>query len=101
LTFIFEVAFRPRAAKAFSKLDSALKQQIAKKLKERQSNPRVPADMVREIPNGYKIKLRASGVRLIYLVRDRELIILVLAIGKREREDAYTEAIREFGNVDD
>ena len=57
--------------------------------------------MVREIPNGYKIKLRASGVRLIYLVRDSQMVILVLAVGKREREDAYTEATREFKDVDD
>ncbi len=59
------------------------------------------ADAVREIPGGYKIKLRSSGIRLIYLVRDQEIVILVLSIGRREREEAYDEAIREFRKIND
>ena len=59
------------------------------------------ADAVREIPGGYKVKLRASGFRLIYLVRDRQLVILVLSIGKREREEAYRDAVKEFGKLND
>jgi mRNA-degrading endonuclease RelE of RelBE toxin-antitoxin system len=43
---------------------------------------------------------RSAGIRLIYLVRDQELVILVLAIGKREREEAYKEAIQEYLRID-
>lgn len=93
---IYRIAFRPRAAKAFERLSTALQRQIAKKLKERSFNPRVPADRVREIADGYRLKLRASGIRLVYLVRDEELVILVLAIGAREREEAYKDAVSEF-----
>lgn len=96
----FEVAFRPRAAKSFHNLATTEQRQIAKKLKERCLNPHVPADRVREIPNGYRLKLRSAGIRLIYLVRDQELVILVLAIGKREREEAYKEAIQEYLRID-
>jgi mRNA interferase RelE/StbE len=101
LTPIYEVVFRPRAAKAFEKLDPALQKQVAQKLNERRANPKIPADSVREIPGAYKIKLRASGFRLIYLVRDAQLVILVLAIGKREREEAYMDAVRECRNLND
>ena len=101
MTPIYEVVFRPKAAKAFQKLDAALQKQLARKLTERRLNPKVAADAVREIRGGYKIKLRASGFRLIYLVRDAQLVILVLSVGKREREEAYSDAIKEFGKRDD
>jgi mRNA interferase RelE/StbE len=93
--------FRPKAAKAFKKLDPALQKQVARKLSERKTNPKVLTDSVREIPGAYKIKLRASGFRLIYLVRDAQLVILILSIGKREREEAYVDALKEFGNLND
>lgn len=93
--------FRPKAAKTFKKLDAALQKQLARKLNERRANPRVVADSVREIPNAYKIKLRSSGFRLIYLVRDGQMVILVLSIGKREREEAYMDAAKEYRNLND
>jgi mRNA interferase RelE/StbE len=101
LTLIYEVVFRPKAAKAFKKLDPALQKQVAQKLSERKLNPKVLADSVHEIPGADKIKLRASGFRLIYLVRDAQLVILVLSIGKREREEAYVDALKEFRNLND
>jgi mRNA interferase RelE/StbE len=36
--------------------------------------------------NRTKIKLRAAGYRLVYEVRDHELLVLVVAVGKRERK---------------
>jgi len=39
--------------------------------------------------NHYKIKLRASGYRLVYEVIDNDLFVLVLVIGKRDRNTAY------------
>jgi mRNA interferase RelE/StbE len=101
LTTIFEVVFRPRAKKAFDRLGTADQRQLATKLRARCTNPRVPGDAVREIPEGYRIKLRASGIRAIYQVRDGQLVILVLAIGKREREEAYKDAINEFRKRDE
>jgi mRNA interferase RelE/StbE len=100
LTTIYKVAFRPRAKKAFDRLATADQRQLARKLKARCENPRVPADRVREIPEAFKIKLRSSGIRLIYQVRDQQLHILVLAVGKREREEAYQDAIREYLQLD-
>ncbi|EIV5012342.1 type II toxin-antitoxin system RelE/ParE family toxin, partial [Salmonella enterica] len=40
----------------------------------------------------FKIKLRASGFRLIYKVIDDEIVIWVVAVGKREYEKAYETA---------
>ena len=39
--------------------------------------------------NRYKIKLRSVGYRLVYEVRDNEMIVVVIAVGKRERSEVY------------
>lgn len=44
----------------------------------------------------YKIKLRSAGYRLIYQVINHEFIVLVLAIGKRERNAVYRAAIKRI-----
>lgn len=53
-----------------------------KKLRERLDNPKVQADALRNMPGHYKIKLRASGYRLVYRVEDERVVV---AVGKRER----------------
>ncbi len=40
----------------------------------------------------YKIKLRSVGYRLVYEVRDSEVIVVVVAVGKRERNAVYQAA---------
>ena len=42
----------------------------------------------------YKIKLRNAGYRLVYQVKDRDLLVLVAAAGKRERNEVYKAAER-------
>jgi mRNA interferase RelE/StbE len=101
LTNIYRVVFRPKAQKRFEKLDFALRQQIARKLAERATNPRVPGDALSDMKNCYKIKLRASGIRLIYQVRDHELILLVIAVGARDGEQAYALATMELRKLDE
>ena len=46
--------------------------------------------------NVYKIKLRQSGYRLLYQVRDDIVIVTVLAVGKRERNEAYKKALKRL-----
>ncbi|CDH28127.1 RelE toxin (fragment) [Xenorhabdus bovienii str. Jollieti] len=37
----------------------------------------------------FKIKLRSSGFRLVYQVIDEDIVIWVIAVGKREDSKAY------------
>lgn len=97
----WDIEFRPKAAKAFERLDPVVRKQLARKLAERRNNPRVQAAGLRELPDCYKIKLRAQGVRCVYQVQDRRLVILILAIGKRERDEAYRLAAHELATDDD
>ena len=44
--------------------------------------------------NRYKIKLRAAGFRLIDEVRDQQVLVLVLAVGKPHCNATYPHADR-------
>jgi mRNA interferase RelE/StbE len=52
----------------------------------------VPGCQLSDFENHYKIKLRASGYRLIYEVIDEEIYVLVIAIGKRDKNPVYKKA---------
>ena len=51
--------------------------------------PIVLNDKLSGYDNIYKIKLRSSGFRLAYEVREDNIIIVVLALEKRENNDVY------------
>lgn len=86
---IYYLDFHPKALKEWSRLDYSIKQQFHKKLKSRLSNPKVPKDKLSGYTNVYKIKLRNAGYRLAYEVKDEEIIVFVISIGKRENNKIY------------
>ena len=75
--------------KEWKKLSPNIKEQFKKKLKERLENPKVLKDKLSGFEYVYKIKLRSVGYRLAYEVKDQELVILVLSVGKRENNQVY------------
>ncbi|ATV44615.1 type II toxin-antitoxin system RelE/ParE family toxin [Pectobacterium sp. CHL-2024] len=85
----YSVKFREDALKEWLKLDKTIQQQFAKKLKKCCENPHIPSAKLRGMKDCYKIKLRASGFRLVYEVIDDVLIIAAVAVGKRERSGVY------------
>ena len=86
--------FKEEALKEWRKLDGNLRVQFKKKLAERLQNPRVPAAKLSGQKDRFKIKLRHVGYRLVYEVRDTELVVVVVAIGKRERNAVYKAAAK-------
>ncbi|QWA09835.1 type II toxin-antitoxin system RelE/ParE family toxin [Sodalis ligni] len=64
----------------------------SKEVKEILVNPHIPANRLSGMPDCYKIKLRSAGYRLVYQAIDEEVIVLVLAVGKRERSEVYNAA---------
>jgi len=91
---IFELGFLDEALKEWRKLDSGTREQFKVKLSERLTNPRVPSAKLTGHKDRYKIKLRSVGYRLVYEVRDNELIVIVVAVGKRERSAVYQAAAK-------
>ena len=90
----YELSFHPDALEEWGKLDKSMREQFKKKLEEWLANPRVPAAKLSGGKDRYKIKLRNAGYRLVYEVRDSELVIIVVAVGKRERNAAYKAAVK-------
>ena len=88
----FELAFHPEALQEWRKLTPGIREQFKNKLAERLHEPRTPVSQLRGSSNRTKIKLRAPGFRLVVEVRDRKLLVLVVAVGKRERNAAYRQA---------
>jgi mRNA interferase RelE/StbE len=90
----YELGFLEEALKEWRKLDGSICEQFKEKLEERLENPRVPAALLSGQKDRYKIKLRSAGFRLVYEVRDRQLIVVVVAVGKRERNAVYKAAAK-------
>ncbi len=87
----YKLKFLPTALKEWKKLDHSIQAQLKKKLKKLLNSPYVSANQLRRFENHYKIKLRASGYRLVYEVIENEICVLVIAIGKREKGKIYNQ----------
>ena len=85
----YNLDFHPDALKEWGKLNPTIRAYFKKKLKERLEHPRVQKDKLSGYKNVYKIKLRSVGYRLAYKVQDKEILVLVLSVGKRENNSIY------------
>ena len=90
----YELSFHPDALAEWRKLDATVSEQFKKKLAGRLQRPRVPAARLAGHKDRYKIKLRSVGYRLVYEVRDAVLVVIVVAVGKRERNAVYRVAAK-------
>lgn len=88
----YELEFKVSALKEWRKLDESVRHQFKKKLVERLDQPRVEADRLRHLPDYYKIKLKNAGYRLVYQVDDQKVLVIVVAVGRRDRLTVYRAA---------
>ncbi|MGB1263638.1 MAG: type II toxin-antitoxin system RelE family toxin [Cognaticolwellia sp.] len=92
----YELVFKQDALKEWQKLDSTIRTQFKKKLIERLENPKVESSRLNGMKDCYKIKLRKAGYRLVYQVRDLEIIVSIVAVGKREKNAVYKIAAKRI-----
>lgn len=85
----YKLKFLPSALKEWKKLSPAIKEQFRKKLNERQFNLKISSARLHDYKNIYKIKLRDAGYRLVYEVIECEVVIYVIAVGKRDKDSVY------------
>ncbi len=88
----YELRFKEPALDEWRRLDGGVREQFKKKLIERLERPRVPSAKLSGHPDRYKIKLKSAGFRLVYEVRDADVVVVVVAVGKRERNAVYLMA---------
>jgi len=89
----YSLMFDRRALNEWRKLDRAIREQFKNKLEERLDNPIVLSSRISGAEGCFKIKLRSVGYRLVYQVIEKEIVVLVLAVGKRERNAVYNAAL--------
>ena len=96
----YQLKFLPEALDEWNALDGSVKKVLRKTLKKRLEQPRTPgAQLHGALCDCYKIKLRKQGYRLIYSVEDNVLVVLVLAIDKREDMAAYRSAVERLLSI--
>ena len=93
----YQLKFLPIALKEWNALDGSVKDVLRKALKKRLEQPRLPgSELHGDLQGCYKIKLRQQGYRLVYSVEDDVLVVLVLAVDKREDMTAYRSALERL-----
>jgi mRNA interferase RelE/StbE len=78
----------------WERLPVAIRDQFKKKLAKVIEQPHIPKNMLRgdDLAGCYKIKLLKAGVRLVYQVKDDQVVILLITVGKRADSIVYDEA---------
>ena len=93
----YRLFFVPSALQEWRDLDGSVKEPLRKLLRKRLDNPHVPGGALRgELEGYYKIKLRKHGYRLVYCVEDDMLIVMVMAVDKREDGVVYRSVLARF-----
>ena len=90
----YRLQFVPSAWTEWQKLDGSVKKLLRKLLKKRLDDPHVPGSALHGALAGHcKIKLNEQGYRLMFGVLDDVLIVMVMAIDKREDSVVYQSAM--------
>ena len=93
----YRLKFLPEALDEWNALDGSVKTVLRGLLQKRLAQPRLPgAELHGSLKDCYKIKLRKQGYRLVYHVEDDVLVVLVLAVDKREDLAAYRSAVERL-----
>jgi mRNA interferase RelE/StbE len=96
----YKLEFLESALREWQSLDGAVKAIFKKQLQARLENPRFPgSELHGSLAGCYKIKLRAQGYRLVYQVRDEVLVVLVIAIDRRDKDKVYQAALKRIENL--
>jgi mRNA interferase RelE/StbE len=90
----YRLKFHPQALEEWKALDGSVKKPLKHLLEKRLDNPHVPGgELVGDLHGCYKIKLRKQGVRLVYRVEDDVLVVMVMAVDRREDGVVHKSAI--------
>jgi mRNA interferase RelE/StbE len=93
----YRLKFIPDALAEWEALDGSVKNLLRKLLKKRLEQPHLPGSRLHgDLHNCYKIKLKKQGYRLVYTVENDVMVVLVLAVDKREDLAAYHAAMERL-----
>lgn len=97
---VYEVMLVRESLKEWDNLNSKVKNLFMKKLKKIVNNPFIDHNKLSDkLSKCYKIKLNREGYRLVYEIREQKVILIVWAVGKRERRKAYAAAEKRLKEI--
>ena len=79
---MYEIIFRTPAEKFLKKLDKNIQRKILKKISILRENPRIGKPLSGDLAGLWR--LRCEKYRIIYEIKNQELIVFVLTIGHRK-----------------
>ncbi len=99
-TKLFRVLLIEEAREDFCRLDRGVQIQVAKLLKQLESNPYKGEHLGNkagiDLTGCYKLYANKKKVRIVYSVLENEVIVKVIAIGPRQEMIVYYESMRRL-----
>jgi mRNA interferase RelE/StbE len=96
----YKVVLTADAAQDFRNLDKSVKEQVARQLKKLETSPELGEHLGRkgelDLTGYYKLYAARKAIRIIYRIIELEVLVEVVAIGKREDMAVYREAVRRL-----
>ncbi len=80
----YKVVWREQAQQAFRRLDKTIQKQVQRTVDRLAENPR-PGQATRLVGDPRTWRVRSGDWRILYEIRDDQLIVLVLDIGHRSK----------------
>lgn len=77
----YKIKLTSRAEKDLTKLDKKIREQIVAKLDDIKRDPRHDATQLKGEPGTWR--RRAGNYRIIYQIKDKEVVVTVIRIGHR------------------
>lgn len=79
----YSLAIAPAAQRQIKKLDAAARKRISQAIDALKNTPRPPGvKKLADMPGLYRI--RTGDYRIIYTIKDRQLLIIVVGVGRRD-----------------
>ena len=99
----YRVILIAEAADDFRHLDGSLKKPVAKQLKKLETSSLLGEHLGNktglDLTGYYKLYAAKKGVRIVYHIIDQEVIVEVVAIGKREDLSVYQTALKRISST--
>lgn len=96
----YKVVLTALAAQDFRSLDDSVKEQVARQLRKLETSPHLGEHLGRrgdlDLTGYYKLYVARKAIRIVYRIVETEVIVEVVAIGKREDFEVYREAVRRI-----
>ena len=96
----YSVTLTADAAEDFRRLDGSLKQPVAKQLKKLETSPLLGEHLGNkaglDLTGYYKLYAAKKDIRIVYRIIEQEVIVEIVAIGKREELAVYRTSLKRI-----